>query len=378
MPKRFILTFMSALSLLFSCQYNPDKADNNSDNILFSKWDTIAIRTGGNPLSIHNAPIIYRNDNVELYVNYNNTANSLNLYSLDSLAFVLKIEFYSSGPNKATIMGEYNLFDSLVVVKKHNRIQLINFSGEVVEELTLRQMCPEMDEHYSLRTGGGVYFSNLRRLFLNPATQSVIFRTYNKENGYENIYKNPCFCEYNFDTQKGTAYRVKFPDELSHEYYGDLEYPNIILKGDSIIYNFPFKAAVYIYNMKTQKTEVREFEANHIPSVAEGKPLNGKKDVMTKSEILSGPKYHQIDYDPHTNLYYMLYSQKRIKDKPTPKYLIVFDKDLKKLGEIDIDPEFYPEFAISKRGLLFRNKDDYHFDTLTLHVLNVNVSTMTN
>ncbi len=329
-------------------------------------------------MSIHNAPIIYRNDNVEFYVNYNNTANSLNLYSLDSMAFVQKIEFYSSGPNKVTIMTEYNLFDSLVVVKKHNRIQLINFSGEVVEELTLKQMCPEVDEHYDLRGRGGAMIGNLRRLFFYPATGSVIFRTYNKENGYEDIYKNPCFCEYNFDTRKGTAYRVKFPGELSHEYYGDLEYPNIILKGDSIIYNFPFKAAVYIYNKKTKKTYVDEFEASHIPSVVEGKPLTGKKGLVMKSEIFFGYKYHQIDYDPHTNLYFMLYSEKDIENKPTPKHLIVFDKSLKKLGEIDIDPELYPEFAISKRGLLFRNKDDYHFDTLTLHVLNVNVSTMTN
>jgi len=83
--------------------------------------------------------------------------------------------------------------------------------------------------------------------------------------------------------------------------------------------------------------------------------------------------YHQIDYDPYRNLFYMVYSQAKQDDSPKNRYLIVFNPQLEKIGELELEQSMSPEYAISQKGLLFRNVKEESFDTLTLHVLNVEV-----
>lgn len=359
--------------LLFTIGCKPKSSIKENETQLTASWSTIQIPTMGNILSLSDSPMVYFKDGVEYYANYNNEQNSLNFYSLQTSSYSHKVTFFSSGPNKVNGLPRASLWGDTIVSQLIDKIQLITLDGVVAKELSLKDISGELDKHYCLKGNERMITTNFKRLYVDEVTQSIVLRLYNKDDGYNDIYKNPKFLEYNLNTGLATPHQAVFPDELKKEYYGMLEYPNIISIGDSIIYNFPFKAAVYIYNKKTQKTGTVDFTPKYIPPVVKGYDLTQKNDYSITLPLFNGDVYHQIDYDVYRDRYYVIYSQAKIGDESKRRHLIVFDRDIQKIDEIELPQGLSPNFAISKKGLLFRNVKEDSFDTLTLHVLNVEV-----
>lgn len=361
--RKLLIFYIFIIFITINCK---NITSENNSVALSHNWTNISIDTKQNGLSLFDVPKLTVKNGCEYYVDYNEVQHSLNFYNLETKEFERKVEFYNSGPNKIQMISVYNIKDDTIVCHSLNIIKLFNFSGELVKSLELKDMCPELDNNYTLRKNSLV-IDNLRRLDINQNTNCIILPTFNKTDGYKNIYDKPRFCEYNINTEQGKAINIEYPKELYKKRYGDLEYPNIISKGDYVIYNFPFKAAVYIYNKKTKRTLEKKFEANNMPSVVEGDDLK----VKITRNFFKGKKYHQIIYDKYRKFFYMVYSGEEIGEYKRKFYLIVFDQELKKVGEIDIPSELSSNFVISKSGLLFRNIHKDSFNNLELHVLNI-------
>jgi hypothetical protein len=364
-----ILIVFTVISISSSAQ----STSSGTKKELIVDWKVKPIQTKRNLLSLSDNPLIYNKNGIEYYVNYTNELNCLNFYDLKSSSFSYKITFFNSGPNKVFGFSRASFWGDAIVCQLTDKIQIVNFKGEVVKTLSMNDIHSKLDNEYSLKGDERLINSNFKRLYVDELAQSIVLRLYNKEDGYKDIYKNPTFLEYNLATGVASAHSVIFPNEVKKRFYGMLEYPNIISKGDSIVYNFPFKAAVYIYNKKTRQTQVKEFKVNHIPTVVKGYDLTKKDDFTITRPLFDGDVYHQIDYDPHRKLYYMLYSKAKVDDNPRERYLLVLNKKFELIGEVAIPTGLSARYAISKQGLLFRNVKEDSFDTLTLQILNIEV-----
>lgn len=365
-----LLLFMT---IIFSYGCWNSGAKDKSEIAISCSWDTLLINTQKNLLGLSDRPVIFNENGEEFYANYNNDINSLIVYNLDKGNFDSKVTFFSTGPNKIDGLTQYVVWGNKILRQSLYNINIVNFSGELEETLELKDINPKLDETHSFTDGPGIKIANFKSLSLNSTSQSVVFNLFNKEDRYKDLFKDPTFLEFNLNTRELTPHKVVFPDDINKRFYGPLVYPNIITKGDSIIYNFPYKAAVYIYNKKTGETIVKPFIVDNILPTVEGLDLSQKGNNSLLIHFFNGEAYYRINYDTNRNLYYILYSQAKVDDEPVLRHLIVFNKSIEKLGEIDIPTDFSPNFAISKKGLLFRNVKDDSFDTLTLHVLNVEV-----
>ncbi len=369
----FSIRFVFCVLLLFTIGCKPQSGIEENETQLTASWSTIQILTMGNILSFSDNPMVYFKDGVEYYLNYNKEQNSLIFYNLQTSSYSHRVTFFNSGPNKVGGLPRASLWGDTIVSQLIDKIQLITLEGVVAKELSLKEIAGELDKHYCLKGDERMVNTNFKRLYVDEVSQSIVLRLYNKDDGYNDIYKNPKFLEYNLNTGLATPHHVVFPDELKKQYYGMLEYPNIISKGDSIIYNFPFKATVHIYNKKTQKTETVDFKPNQISPIVKGYDLAQKSDYSITLPLLNGDVYHQINYDRYRGVYYILYSQAKIGEESKCRHLITFDKYLRKIGEVELPEGLSPKYAISQKGLLFRNHKEDSFGTLTLHVLNVEV-----
>jgi len=352
------------------------KKDNTKkvEKTVLSQWDTIKINTYDNGLDLSDRPHYIFKEGIGFYINYNQIKHSLNYYNIDRRRFCKAIKLFKSGPNKIQSLSTFDLKGDTILFRSAGSLYLIDKEGVVISNLELEDLCPGLEETYSLKGPGGIVITNLKRLYYNNQRNSVVLRTYNTKNNYGNIYEEPLFCEYNLKYNEGKAIKVKYPKDLKKAYYGDLEYPNIITLGDSIIYNFPFMSSIFVNSIMSQKTSKIVFEADHISSKIRGANLAQRNDLRLKNYFYRGNKYHKIDYDPYRDLYYLLYSLRKIGDSPSEKYLIIFDNQFNKLTELKINSEFSPNYAIAIDGLLFRNTKEASHEILILHVLSIDVS----
>lgn len=365
------MLMLVAVVFYYGCG-NSESIDGSKKTVAFS-WDTLSINTQKNPLGMSDHPVIFNENGEEFYANYNNSTNSLVVYSIDKERFDRKVTFFSIGANKIDGLVRYIVWDSTVLRQNLNKINVINFSGEIEETFELIDLAPSLESTHSFTDGPGIKISNFMSLSLNSTTHSVVFSLFNKEDGYKNIFKEPTFIEFNVNTHEVTPHRVTFPDDIDKRFYGPLVYPNIISNGDSIIYNFPYKAAVYIYSKKTGKVVEKAFTAKNVSPVVAGLDLSEKGNNGLLINFLRGESYECITYDSYRNFYYMIYSQARVDDKPQQRHLVVFDNNISKIGEVELPEGLSPKYVISQKGLLFRNVKEESFDTLTLHVLSVEV-----
>lgn len=249
-----ILLLLITTVFYYGCGNSVSK--NKSEIAISHSWDTLLINTQKNPLGMSDWPVIYNDNGLEFYANYNNTINSLNIYSLDKESFVSKVTFFNTGANKIDGLTQYVVWGNKIVEQSFYYIRIVSFQGEVEETLELKDIDPKLDETHSFLDGPGIKISNFKSLSLNSKSHSVVLNLFNKVDGYKNLFKNPTFLEFNLNTRQATPHRVVFPDDIDKRFYGPLAYSNIITKGDSIIYNFPYKAVLYIYNhycpIKTQ------------------------------------------------------------------------------------------------------------------------------
>ncbi|MBN1988215.1 MAG: hypothetical protein JW783_02310 [Bacteroidales bacterium] len=370
MKKNVIFLMVSILFFLTSCVGSSDR---NSTRELSYSWSTLRLSTKGNSLGASNRAILYLDDSTEYYSIYNEVNSTLLLFNLDSNRFESRVSFFSSGSNKVDFLSEYGIFDDIIWNMSSEGLCKINFRGEIESCYQPQDLCSSVSSLIRFQPKGVVFGNNIRMYSINRDDPRLVLRTFNYDNTTSSFYSNPVFIDYNLRTGNGICHSVKYPDELNSNYYASLELPNIIVKGDSIIYNFPFVASVFIYSKKNKTTVRKDFNAKYIEQVIPGKDIALRGDVNTIFSFMDCEMYHQIDYDPYRNLFYMVYSQAKQDDSPKNRYLIVFNPQLEKIGELELEQSMSPEYAISQKGLLFRNVKEESFDTLTLHVLSVEV-----
>lgn len=332
--------------------------------------DTLCIKTHENGLSLTDAPYFLKTDTADYYIAYNEAFNVLLFFDLQAREYKKKVQFTKSGPGKLYSCEEYVIKGDTIIVNDILAIKLFNFNGELIESLEMKKLCPELDREYKLAKSG-INIGNLFKMHLNKPDGSIVLRTFRKGLPYEDgFYKNPSFCEYNFNSMKGKKINVIYPEEIySNIFYDDLAAPNIISYDQFILYNFHFKASIFKYNKTTHETNEIEFNVEHIPQLVKGVK---RSTVSGITDLFFGPKYHNLKFDPYKRMFYMVYSD---GDKSVEKnYLLVFNEKLEKLGELDLPIGLSAEFVVSPDGLLFRNMDDLDYYNFYLYRINFNFS----
>ncbi|MCG8411200.1 MAG: DUF4221 domain-containing protein [Bacteroidales bacterium] len=360
--KKLLLLIICFTVLLFACN-NQDKTELN----LSFQIDTLKINTQENSLSITDAPNIYYRNGTEYYTNYNEAFNTLIFFDLNKFDFDRKIQFKKSGPGKLSVCDDYIIHKDTLLVFTTFYVKFYNLSGDHIKTLQLKDICPPIATQYRLARAG-ISISNILKTNIDSKNNSLLLRTFRNGLPYEDgFYDNPVLCEYSLNSQKADVIPITYPQEVYSKYfYDDLATPHFVAKGDSIIYHCHFKSLLYVYNRKTKKTKEIKFDANHLPNLINGKI---RKKVSGITHMALNDRYHNLTYDKYRNIFYLAYN-KKAKDIET-YHLIVFDNKLNKLGEITLPLGYSQCFAISKKGLLFRNTEDlayYHFNLYVVKI----------
>ena len=186
-----------------------------------------------------------------------------------------------------------------------------------------------------------------------------------------------CLAKYNYETNSAELIRIQSPDELMGKYYyGDLATPHICLRDSLLIYHYHFLPRLYIYNLKNHSTHTQSFSMNEMDHEIKGiRRANYQNMIRQLKQLFMQSKIHNLIQDPYRPYYYLVYSVKSERNEnggPSEKHLVVFNNNLEKLGECRLDRSFFPEFCVSKKGLLFRSSEDESYKELPLYVLKVN------
>jgi len=362
------MRYLTLISILFSIQSCTFLKDDNKDNLVLKYTiDTLKINTRENGLSLTDAPYLLNKNTTEYYINYNEAFNVLLFFNLNTKDFEKKVQFKKSGPSQLHNCEEFVIKGDTIIVNDILDIKLFDATGELLKSINMENLCSNLKDEYQL-SKPGINIGNLFKMDFNDKNNSIVLRTFRRILPYKDgFYKNPYFCEYNFDTESGNSISVLYPDELyGNMYYDDLATPNIISLDNLIIYNFHFKSSIYIYDKETKKTEEKKFHSQHIPDLVKGVK---RSTVSGITNLFFGPKYYNLKYDEYNEKFYLLYSD-GAKEQEN-KYLITFDKTFQKLGEITLPTSFSPNYVISKKGLLFRNIEDLDYYSFNLYAINI-------
>ncbi len=362
-PELLLALYLALVLILSGCKSNGEKGGYTIDY----RIDTLKIITNEHGLSLSDAPRVIDTDEGELYANFNEAFRELYFYNLDSGLYSHSIKFKKNGPAKVPDCSNYILSGDTVIVIHSKSFKLILKDGTCIEDIYMKDMFPELSKTHRLGKSG-ITIANLLYTAFDAAEKAVVF--YPFRNGYpweDGFYNDPLICWYEIDAHKGKIFDLAFPKELEGDvFYDDLAIPHILVHNQTIIYHFHYKSTFYFYNMQNGKIRKKTFLADHLDPVVKGVP---RSRVSGITRLMMGPKYHNLQYDAHKELFYLLYNYHVRGEKK--KRLILFNDQLEKLGEIPLPDGLSDSYAISKKGLLFRNMDDLAYKSLELYALRV-------
>lgn len=362
-PIQFLFMCFYIVLVFTACKSNREEGDYIVDYSI----DTLKIITHEHGLSLTDAPRVINTTAGEFYINFNEAFRELYFYNLDSARYSHTVKFKKNGPEKVPDCSNYIISGDTVIVIDSKSFKFIHKDGTFIEDISLKDMFPELAETHRLGKSG-ITIANLLYTAYYAPEKAVVFHPF--RNGYpweDGFYKDPLICWYEVDDHSGEKFNVQFPRELEGDiFYDDLAIPHILIHKEDIIYHFHYKSTFYLYNRQNGEIVKKTFSADHLDPKVKGVKRSGVKGLTS---LVMGPKYHNLQYDPYKDLFYLLYNYKfNGQDR---KQLIIFNDQLEKLGEIPLPDVLSDYYAISKKGLLFRNMDDLAYKSIELYAFNV-------
>lgn len=327
----------------------------------------------------------YHNDSLDLLYGYNYKTHSLDCANLNTLQ-ISQINFVEEGA-EAVMRPLSGVFvqnpDSIWVYDSSQRALLVNSNGDILETLDLRKGLSDRDvilinSNYAMNTAG---------LYYDQEHNSLLY-------GVKDLSTTPIsfrVCEFFLDGSTPVKnYPLKpsvvIPD-VGNGDYANLSEVNISFGKEKIIYNYPAESHLYILDRNSLRTEVVEADSHFTRN--EASKCRSKDYTDWERHGIENPHFYDVMYFPVTNMYARLHigeeefdTTKDLSELINSRslYLMFFDENLSKIGEIKLPSfrySFFTGWCAANDGVLLYI-DNALDDNNTVDCLQVDIVRLNN
>jgi hypothetical protein len=363
MKNKLFYFYLAFISSIISCSNETQKLKQE----LSIQMDTIVVKITAKEQPYYYAVDGYidRITNHPIFIGYNHYMHSFDHFDIVDKKLVKKIELEEQGPDGVPLNGSFKfLTGDTIIYRNQDRFFIMNGQGKVVERIDLFNYIE--DSEYLFRRGGitlaspanNITYKN-GRLFTHILPREYFYWD-------DSFYAKPFLASINIDNGDIKYLKKNYPSEASSEkQFGQLLKPFTLLVDNYLIYNFSFSSKIFRLNLSTQKLDEFDVQSSFTDNTC--KPLPKKinssisqreRTTIEGDHFMSGTFFNKVVYDPYRNIYYRIHNDVPIERdgiKIIDFYLCVFDSDFKKLGEFEIDRNFYvSNYFLIKDGLILQ------------------------
>lgn len=375
------------ISLSCSLKNNSSSSEIKVTNL---RTDSIIIDISGRELPTYSnftSLFIDSASKYPIFLGYNHYEHSFDYFDLTDKRLLKKVNLNYEGPNGIRKFGNF-------VFIKHDTILV--FESMYFYKIDLNGIVYLRKKIFDLEKGRDFQFIN--EISVQFPENNLCYdhgRIYShvvplKAQFWEiEFYNKPFIASISLESNSVEFLNIKYPDEAnSDRLFGYLLKPYILKRGKDLIYNFPFSSKIYTYDLSKNSCSVFDGKSQFTKNESEPLDFNLFKGKLASHEIgkhfINSLHFHKIVYDPYKNLYYRVHTkmeetQGNSKKSLTLKYLCIFDKDLKKITEIELDKKlFINNYIPYQNGIIFQvaNYDNIQdINKLKFSILNFSVKT---
>ncbi len=307
-------------------------------------------------------------DALFIHLNYfDSDPNYLFVNSLNDPEMDLVLKFEGEGPNEVGGVTDFYFhnYDSIFLIDRYRyQVSLADSSGKVLRRYRLKENDSNRPGENSVLpwvTSKSRIFLRGRYLYIpGVPDQSPYKSKYTKEN---------LLIKMDLQTGKYTTL-LGYPELYqTDDYWGNIDHVHPSLSStddpDLILVSYPLADLIYSLNLKTEELEPYFWMgSDHLDPPVFIDFKDNQSDKMIRYQY-GTDYYFSLNYDPFRKLYWRIVYKKYDAEsldkmvnrteagKPNKKYMIVYDENLDRIGEFDLDsiPRFVGyDFIVLKDG----------------------------
>lgn len=347
-----ILASVSLVCLLFACS-------SKNENSLSITEQIIDI-----PISVEQLNYYYHwyiNQEENIFVGYNHTMHTLDFFDLTQMVYKKTTQLAYEGPNGIQQgMSKFVYFQDTIVVDQGSNILLLSAAGEIIERIRLEDILTNEQASYLFQAG--LHTSNYDELIYNPTDKTILKPVFGSlAKTQKGFYESPMLAKIFIEDKRMEVLEVGYPKIFrGNDFYGNLDYPRVFQKEDSLIYNFANSSNIYYFNLSTKEEGIFDAPSQFISNLSPTISVQEYAQSAFKHEWNSN-SFYAIRYDPFQNLYYRIHKGKTDTESLfdySNNYFMIMNSQFEVLSEFKLDPRYIPIFAVTKEGIYFPMKED--------------------
>ncbi|WP_282776738.1 DUF4221 family protein [Phaeodactylibacter xiamenensis] len=352
--------FLSLLLLISLSACAPDASGVKTNTCTIDSTQLVKIPMSSEMINSYKATQLIEQDGREKMVAYNDIMHGIDVIDLEQKAMTDFVRLKKEGPEKiAKVRGFYYVNKDSVFVFTDFKIFLIDMEGDfkqVIEVNSERSKINGLDfSEYVLsvnqKKGRPVYFDRNTNFLYFP----LRYYRYDQNTIPEHYARENSLCgRLNINTLKFEKLDIHYPDIFREKSFGLLSSPNFLFLEDKIIYNFKTSSKIYVYDIASGRTAVKEAPSAYAPKEAEayyGSTGAGDEQIH---HVTNNPEYREFKYIPERRQYYRaVINTHPTKARRKLSYFTVLDENFNVLTDFELPPYHFPIGALpSKQGLM--------------------------
>ena len=352
------------LTVLISCNSKFKQEDlltttviNNYEELDYADISKTITKIFASDLTL-NTPYLFQvlnTDTGDIYINYNFSKNSLDIFNITDSCFVKQIFLEKEGPNK--IIGFDSFYyasdDSILFqIPDEDTFIILNLINNTVSKKRINNSLVGLEAS----DGIGLYYYN-NRIVTRAINYGLSSEEYKKEN-------KKLLLSYNIKKESIDTLFCNYPNEYEYGYLAFLQAPYVAHAKNTTYVSFPFCNNLYEYDLGELKN-IYEFKSkyiNNFPDVSF--TYNDEFSQRFLNFFVESPYFLKILYNPYNNKIYKiskfeqeLYNTNgKLNGRYTGKWsVLILDLNELKIKEIVFPKKLYNFFAcfVTKNGLSF-------------------------
>ncbi len=311
-----------------------------------------------------NAQAVEIND-IPTILTYNDLQSSNTLQALNAIAggsTIPSIRFAQEGKEALTQLTSFFFHnpDSIFVASPYY-LGLVNAQGDVLFKQPINRESVKMDgidfaEKLITSDADSPLYYNAAENCLYVGLRSAQYSIFQ-----DGFYEGAIAAKIDLNEWRVEELPIFYPERLQKERFSTLKTPNITFLPDRIVYGFRYAANVYVYDLRSEQTQVFPCASGFTKNEAE--PLvmaTFDQNVLNKYNAVN-PAFFRMTYDPYRQVWYRAHFSEKYGEEngifgKNETFLSVWDDTFEPLTELKLPWNLNPMALFPTReGLLLYN-----------------------
>lgn len=304
-------------------------------------------------------------NSIPTVLTYNDLQGSNTLQALNAIAggsTIPSIRFAQEGKEALTQLTSFFFHnpDSIFVASPYY-LGLVNAQGDVLFKQPINRESVKMDgidfaEKLITSDAYSPLYYNVAENCLYVGLRSTQYSIFQ-----DGFYEGAIAAKIDLNEWRVEELPIFYPERLQKERFSTLKTPNITFLSDRIVYGFRYAATVYVYDLRSEQTQVFPCASGFTKNEAE--PLvmpTFDQNVLNKYNAVN-PAFFRMTYDPYRQVWYRAHFSEKYGEEngifgKNETFLSVWDDTFEQLVELKLPWNLNPMALFPTReGLLLYN-----------------------